>query len=266
MVPNSRIIAPDDRAHALLEPLEMAGDACMERFRRATPRQKSDGSRVTDADVAAEEILIAALAKLFPDDSIRSEESGEAVVGRGPGTWWIDPLDGTDAFIEGLAHWGPTIARHVDGAWEQGALYLPRLGEFWFAAKGAGAWRDGDRLGPQDPPPGDRTAVLYLPSRSHQLGPLPWPGKVRALGSTAAHLAMVAAGSGAAAVVTRWSPWDIGAGSLMVSEAGRHIVDLSGDPVDPMLAPDTPFVATATSMLGDLRATVRAALQHARGT
>jgi len=208
---------------------------------------KDDGSPVTDADRAAEDVLVEALTRAWPGCGIRGEE-GARVDGT-EGTWYVDPIDGTSAFLEGLPTWGPTVALERDGRFELGALWLPRVGELWFAARGAGAWRDDDRL---MPPPLDRvtrTDSLYLPSRFHTRMPIRWPGKVRALGASALHLAYAASGGAAAAVIAAWAPWDIGCGILLVHEAGRTIADLTGQPVDPMQHPGRPFLAGAPAAL-----------------
>lgn len=227
--------------------LRAAGDAAL-RF-GGTPRRswKSDGSPVTEADRAAEEVIVGALEASWPGCAIRGEE-GARVEGT-DGTWYVDPIDGTSAFIEGLPTWGPTVALERDGRFVLGALWLPRVGELWFAAEGQGAWRDDERL---EPPPLEvvgRSDSLYLPSRFHTRMPVPWPGKVRALGASALHLAYAASGGAAATVIAAWAPWDVGCGILLVREAGREVADLTGAPVDPMTRPGRPFLAGAPAAL-----------------
>jgi myo-inositol-1(or 4)-monophosphatase len=160
--------------------------------------------------------------------------------------------------VEGLAHWGPTVCRVVGGRLDVGAFYVPRLDELWFAARGAGAWRDGTRLAPPEPMPPER-ATVYLPSRAHRLPSLPWPGKSRALGSSAAHLAQVASGAAGATVVAEWELWDVGAGVLLVEEAGRVITDLDGLPLDPVGRRGLPLVASARTVTDPLVGAIRAA-------
>ena len=135
-----------------------------------------------------------ALQRAFPNDGIVSEEGSR--VERSGSTWYCDPIDGTSAYVEGLAHWGPTVCRVTEGVLEVGALYVPRLDEFWYARRGGGAWRNRIRLAPGDPGHPSRHHSLFAPSRFHRVSPVPWPGKVRALGSSAAHLALVGAGAG----------------------------------------------------------------------
>ncbi len=244
--------------------LEQAGAVALERFRDVAPERKADGSVVTEADRAAEEVLVDRLSRAFPDDAIRGEE-GARVAGRaGGGTWYVDPIDGTGTFVAQLAYWGPTCCRvDASGALEVGAFYVPRLRELWFALRGGGAWRDGARL---TPPPLAEVAgdtLLMAPSRFHRHGAVPWPGKVRALGSSAAHLALVAAGSAAATVVPRWSLWDVGCGTLLIREAGRVIWDLAGDPVAPERCdPGLPMLAGAPIALRLLSAGLRPAARE----
>jgi fructose-1,6-bisphosphatase/inositol monophosphatase family enzyme len=97
---------------------------------------------------------------------------------------------------------------------------------------------------------------LYLPSRFHRRPPRAWPGKVRALGTTAVHLAQVASGAGRATVIPRWAPWDVACGLLLVEEAGRVVTDMSARPATPLRDPvPLPFVAgdeTAVSFIAEL--------------
>ncbi|MCB9664561.1 MAG: inositol monophosphatase family protein [Alphaproteobacteria bacterium] len=250
----------DPRAEALADLLARAGAAALRRGHEGSVRRKADGSQVTDADLAAHEVLVRGLADLFPRDAVVSEEgAGHGDPAEAEATWWVDPLDGTSAFIEGLAHWGPTVCRVVDGALELGALHLPRLGEHWFAAAGAGAWHDGTPLAPQAAE-GPRTRTVCLPSGSHHLGPLAWRGRSRSLGSSAVHLAQVAAGGAAASIVPLWALWDVGCGVLLVRETGGRVTDLEGADLDVVAHVGTPLVAAHPSVLPNLLGAVRTSL------
>jgi myo-inositol-1(or 4)-monophosphatase len=227
--------------------LRRAGDVALQSFRATTPRSKADGSQVTDADRAAEEIIVEGLSGEYPQMGIVGEE-GTRTTGA-EGTWYVDPIDGTSAFVEGLAHWGPTVCLVREGQIEVGAFHLPRLGETWYAARRLGAFRDDKRLLPIGPEKIQHNDSLYLPSRFHRRAPIPWPGKVRGLGSTAAHLAHTAAGGAAATLVARWALWDVGCGILLVREAHRDLVDLTGGVFDPIDQPGQPFLAGAPAAI-----------------
>lgn len=244
--------------------LQQAGDIALARLRDHTVRYKDDGSKVTDADEAANEVIVSALAQLFPHDRILSEEAEPVGPEDADAVWYVDPIDGTGAYTEGLAHWGPTVARATHGVFDVGAFLQPRLSEFWFAGKGQGAWRDGTRLRPLEPGPSASARTLYVPSRAHHLPAMPWHGKIRALGSSAAHLALVSGGGAAATVIPAWKPWDVGCGILLVEESGRVVTDLSGRRFDPMKAPGTPLVAAARSVLDDLLVAIADTLDRTR--
>ncbi|MEM6930780.1 MAG: inositol monophosphatase family protein, partial [Myxococcota bacterium] len=235
-------------ARELRRLLSHAGDLALRYFGEATSEHKRDGSLVTAADRAVETQLVDELTRAFPDDGIIAEEGARVEPRSGGGTWHVDPIDGTSAFVGGLSYWGPTIARMRDGELEVGAFYVPRLNEFWYAARGEGAWRDDVRLRPDPDPSIHSDSILFAPSKFHLAGPVPWPGKVRALGSGAAHLALVAAGNGVLTALPHWAMWDIGCGVLLVREAGLVIRDVTGAPVDPEAErPGTPFLAGTES-------------------
>lgn len=250
----------DPREEVLRALLTTAGRVALARQAAPDVFSKPDGSEITDADLASDAVLVAGLRAAFPDDAVLSEESGRSGPDDAGAVWMVDPLDGTAAFVEGLAHWGPTVCRVVDGVPEVGGLYLPRTGEWWFASAGRGAWRDGVRLHPDAP--GRRPSTsLYVPSRAHRAWPIGWRGRTRALGCSAVHLALVASGGAAATIIPQWQPWDVAAGLLMVREVGRRVTDLSGADSDPMKT-GQPFLAASDAALAPLVTAIAEAVAH----
>ncbi|MCB9742208.1 MAG: inositol monophosphatase [Alphaproteobacteria bacterium] len=232
----------------------------MQRFRHPEVFRKADGTGVTDADRAAERVLVRGLREAWPEDAVVGEE-GAAVRGSAD-TWYVDPIDGTHAFIEGLAHWGPTVGRvRAQGERHElllGAAYFPRLDEFWFGAKGEGAWRDGRRLEPLAGQAPGRRSVLLVPSRFHRWFEIDFAGKARSLGSTAAHLCLVAGGGACAAFIPAgWSPWDVVGGLTLLVELGGVALSLDGAQVDPVADYSVPFIAGHPATVDALRAAMR---------
>jgi fructose-1,6-bisphosphatase/inositol monophosphatase family enzyme len=241
------------RGRQLRALLEAAGAASLSHLGAGDPRKKSDGTWLTDADLAAESVLLTGLREAWPGDAILSEERGR-LPGSDTARWVVDPLDGTSAFTEGLAHWGPTVARLVGGPGaervDHGALWLPRLGEYYFYEAGQ-AWfgdRPLARLG------GDGPRVIYLPSAFHRHHRVAWAGKARCLGGTAAHLALVARGSARAAIVAPgWSIWDTAVGlSLIEAVGGRALRLVDRAPLDPLRDVGEGFVAGYTGVVEEL--------------
>jgi fructose-1,6-bisphosphatase/inositol monophosphatase family enzyme len=252
-----------ERGARLAGLLRAAGDAALAYVGTVFEvRRKADQSPVTDADLAAEAVLIDGLRRYWPDDGIVSEERGE--IPGGAATWVVDPIDGTSAFTEGIAHWGPTVARLVpDGAGtrvDTGALYLPRLDEHYHVEGGRG-WMNGAPMAPMASLTPNQ--VLYLPSGFHKHFQVEFPGKARCLGGTAAHLCLVARGAAVAVIVPpRWSIWDTAAGLSLIDALGGRAARLSdGAPLDPFRDTGLPFVAgfpdAVEALLQDGRLTTR---------
>lgn len=209
---------------------------------------KADDSPVTAADLAAEAVLLAGLRAHFPDDLLHSEEAGGGRSDDPAVGWWvIDPIDGTSAFTEGLAHWGPTVARYQGGRLDFGAIWLPRLDELYEVEREVEQGRYLARLNGQPLPPLSTLptpSVIYLPSRFHRYGLLNSRCKARCLGGTAAHLAGVARGGSAAAIVAPgWSLWDVAAGIGLLEAVGGAALRFDGEPLDPIRDEGVGFLA-----------------------
>lgn len=185
---------------------------------------------MTEADLIAEQILVEGIEAAFPGDAIRSEE-GMGATGAGGRQWMVDPLDGTGSFLEGLAHWGPTVGLLDEGAPIYGALYWPRTGDYFHAEEGV-AWWDEEPLPKIAVEAPTRRGILYIPSRLHAYVRLGWPGKARNLGSIAAHLALVATGGAAGALIPGgWKPWDVVCGMALLDCVGGEARTFNGDPL-----------------------------------
>ncbi len=105
--------------------LGRAGEEALRRFRDAPAERKADGSVVTEADRAAEEVLLEEITRRFPGDGVVGEEGAQVSPRAGGATWYVDPIDGTSAFLGQLAYWGPTVCRLLDNRLEVGAFFAP---------------------------------------------------------------------------------------------------------------------------------------------
>lgn len=113
-----------------------------------SPQTKSDGSLVTEADLATEEFMIAELQKLFPEDGIVGEEYGfqEGTSGR---LWTIDPIDGTRSFVHGVPLFSTLLAMMDSAGPHLGVTVIPALDEAVWAGRGLGAYhRSGTEIRP----------------------------------------------------------------------------------------------------------------------
>jgi histidinol-phosphatase len=98
---------------------------------------KPDGSPVSATDRLIERLLRELIAEHRPDDRVLGEEEGDT--GSGSRCWVIDPIDGTDAFVNGRRAWGTLIALELDGAPIAGIVSMPALGRRWWGTVDGGA-------------------------------------------------------------------------------------------------------------------------------
>ncbi|MEU6772074.1 inositol monophosphatase family protein [Streptomyces sp. NPDC046759] len=127
---------------------EEAGALLRSRFPDGfVPRPKGRlGDVVTDLDVAAERLVVGRIRERFPHDRILAEESGELAGDGGGRTWLVDPLDGSNNVVIGLAVYVVGIALCVDDTPVVGVVHDPMTGRTWSALRGGGAHGPGGRL------------------------------------------------------------------------------------------------------------------------
>jgi 3'(2'), 5'-bisphosphate nucleotidase len=120
-----------------------AGAAALEHYGgplRIVHKSENDDP-VTQADHAANDVIVAGLQREFPADGLLSEETLDTVrrlsISR---VWMVDPLDGTKGFIEGNGDFAVQIGLVADGTPVVGVVYQPVPGLLHYAARGAGAW------------------------------------------------------------------------------------------------------------------------------
>jgi len=199
-------------------------------------------SIVTWADVTAQDAIVRIVTDHFPDHAILGEE-GVAGAADGPCTWLVDPLDGTSNYAHGIPFACTSVAvRDAEGV-AAAAIFEPFRSELFTAARGGGAWLGDARLSVSDVAALDR-AMVCTGIQADDRAQIEQYGRrivelnmhcraVRGLGSPALCLAYIAAGR-IDAFLERDATyaWDVGAGSLLIAEAGGRIEDLDGGPLN----------------------------------
>ncbi|MES2880440.1 MAG: inositol monophosphatase family protein [Pseudomonadota bacterium] len=202
--------------------------------------QKQVNDFVTEVDQAAEQAIIETLLTAYPGHGIWAEESGrEHGAKDSEFVWIIDPLDGTTNFIHGFPVYCVSIALAVKGKIEQAVVYDPTRNDLFTATKGRGAFLNDRRLrvskrirlqeclistGFPFRPGDDFNAYLGMMGDMMKL-----TTGLRRPGAAALDLAYVAAGYTDGFFETGLQPWDVAAGSLLVTEAGGLVGNFSGD-------------------------------------
>jgi 3'(2'), 5'-bisphosphate nucleotidase len=243
--------AIDSRAAALLEPLTVlvieAGAAILAiRCGALAVETKTDGSPVTQADLAADRIISDGLARLAPDiPSLSEERAGDAKPPFADLFFVVDPLDGTKEFIAGRDEFTVNVALVANGTPILGLVGAPALGLVWRGHVGHGAARvvctasgvtaiEPVRTRPLPSPGAPWIAAV---SRSHgdartDAFIAARPGAVRKTLGSAVKFGRVADGS--VDIYPRLSPtseWDVAAGHAVVVAAGGKVTDGQGQPL-----------------------------------
>jgi myo-inositol-1(or 4)-monophosphatase len=203
------------------------------RAKNVTPQEKSNLSYVTDLDHDLELMIRGRLAERFPDDKLTGEEYA-ASGGSGPRQWSIDPIDGTGNLVHGLPLWAISIGLIDAGEPVLGVIAIPPLGELFWAVKGGGAWRDGERLHARDATEfhnQDNVCVGTNALRAVDTRSL--PGRLRDLGSACCELSFVACNRLQACTFLGEARHDVAAGTVIVAEAGCGFGTIDGRLLSP---------------------------------
>jgi myo-inositol-1(or 4)-monophosphatase len=241
--------------------------AAVSRARRREPSVKADGSLFTGLDSGLDRLWRTRTRERFPLDVLLSEEEGELRPGRR--IWIVDPLDGTTNWNAGIPFYSVSAALAVDGKVCFGGVLLPTLGLSYYTARGRGAYCGPERIRVRQSRELQFDSVVTFCSwRSHDVGLLRLTANVRAFGSTAYHLSLLASGATEGAIELGCRVWDFAAGLLLVEEAGGATfssVPLSELLSSPRVTEIVPvFAAPSERVLRALRSAVKS-FRHQAG-
>ncbi len=213
-----------------------AGTLLLDYFQRKLQvefKSKNQRDPVTEADKKAEELLITGIQRHFPQHGILSEETPETHAPGSDFLWVVDPLDGTNNFINRYPSFGVSVGVLHKGTPVAGALFVPSLlanaGQVLHARVGGGAFV------------GDTPIHVYQDQEPFTRGLMAMPafawrqfrwrrdlrrsqGDVRITGSIACELALVASGVLQYAAFVGPKIWDVAAGVILIREAGGEVL------------------------------------------
>jgi myo-inositol-1(or 4)-monophosphatase len=227
----------DERLSFTRQLARRAGELALDYFNDFTSltiSSKGVQDMASEADVNTEALIEKAITERYPDDNFLGEESVDSFCPQaGKGTWIVDPIDGTQPFVNGIRSWCISIA-YVEGTeMKIGVIFDPVADEMFVAQKGRGASLNGkpiqcnsaqnlgeglvsvgysNRVKPED-------TLLPLTRLLHA------QGMYHRSGSGALSLAYVATGRLIGYFEPHMNSWDFAAGALMICEAGGRIND-----------------------------------------
>ncbi len=195
------------------------GTIALRYYNAVEVQRKPDHSFVTAADVEIEALLRARITASYPEHGILGEEDQPYDLDA-EYVWALDPIDGTTAFVEGIPIWGVSIGLLRRGEPVFGTFYMPAINEWYEAGLDGPALLNGKPIAVRSEDVLDTEAAIYAPSNTHRRYTIRYPGKVRSLGSTAAHMCYVARGKAVGALLGWPKVWDVAAAMAIVRRAG----------------------------------------------
>ncbi len=192
---------------------------------------------VTEADKMSEELILGEISRRYPEHGILSEESA-AKNEQASLRWIIDPLDGTTNYAHGFPFFCVSIALEQGGVVVLGAIYDPTRDDLFFASRARGAYLNGKKLHVSSEHDLSRSLLAtgfpydIRVSQDNNLNFFNAMAKkaqaIRRPGAAALDLAYLASGRIDGFWELKLKPWDTAAGSLLVTEAGGMISDMTG--------------------------------------
>jgi fructose-1,6-bisphosphatase/inositol monophosphatase family enzyme len=238
---------------------DVAAEVIDPRFRALASAQishKGPGDLVTVADREAEVLITDALEAAYPGAVVLGEEATAADAsvlerfGAAEHAFTVDPVDGTKNFVAGSPDHAVMVAELRGGDVVRSWIWQPQHEVAYVAERGAGAWRNGERL--VRPPL--RDAVRGVTSRRTWIGRA--LGTLRALDLTwvccGVDYPQLVEGGADYALYTGTKPWDHAPGSLLLSETGGHIGTFGGAPYRPQEPEPRGLLAAADRATYDL--------------
>lgn len=251
------------------------GAAELERWRKQFKvKEKSRADLVTDADHASQKVVRDHLLSKLPQHAFLGEEE---CVGKkiddtrppadSPPLWIVDPLDGTINYVHDVPAYCVSIGLWMNGEAVVGVILDPRQNELFTAAKGHGAFLNGERIQVSDTALLDNALVStgFPANKDTQKRNLKVWGELasvtrslRRTGSTALNMAYVACGRfDGYWAYDNW-PWDVTGGACLIAEAGGALSAADGQPFDP-------FRMDLIATNGKIQSELFAALTYAEG-
>lgn len=218
-----------------------AGRIFLEATSAEVTSKEGVGNFVTDYDVRVQELIYSRLKQIHPKAVLMGEEDEDHTADLSGDCFIVDPLDGTQNFINGYRHSAVSIGMTRGGEPVLGVVYNPYMDELFWAEKGKGAFCNGKPIRTDSATLSDSVLLFGCSSYNREQTELTFQLlrtlfdqalDLRSSGSAALDLCYVASGRVNLFFEYRLSPWDYCAGSLILTEAGGRVSQWSGDKLD----------------------------------
>ncbi len=250
---------------------EAAGHSLATYYACSTADYKSDGSIVTEADLAMQQALTSALAERFPQVQMLGEEVSEAeqtrVIKGDADYWCLDPVDGTTNFHATVPLFSVSLGLISAGDIVLGVVYDPNRDEYFGAIRGQGFWINGARVERPSQPARLDNCIAFIDFKrlgtalgTSLVQDTPYKSQ-RNIGTCALEWAWLAAGRVNLLLHGRESIWDYTAGVLLTEEAGGKCETFDARPIfKQTLKPRSVIAASNSELFEQWASRVRSAI------
>jgi len=213
-----------------MEVIRRSGKEALFYYGKGNPDIKFDEDLVTEADFHLMEFFQDQLNSHFPKHQVfRNNQTNKDYTHDEKRYLWIfDPLDGVANFQAGIPIWGISLAL-IENFWPVfGIFYMPATGDLFYAQAEKKAFLGKEEIHVSDKKTINDESLLFTYSRFHRHYRSTFPGKIRDLGCTGAHICYVAMGRAEAAVIANESYQDLAASGIILEAAGGKICKIDG--------------------------------------
>lgn len=212
------------------ETVRSSGAEALKLYGKGNQGVKFDEELVTEAELKLTNFFKERLSSIFPGHGVLGDPlpDEDYVHGEKRYLWIHDPLDGVANFQAGIPIWGISLAL-LENFWPVfGVTYMPVTGDLFYAVVGQKAFWGETEVKIPETGEISNESVLLTYSRFHTHFHSAFPGKIRNLGSTAAHISYVIRGRAEAALLSNVSYRDLAAAQIILMAAGGKIHRLDG--------------------------------------
>jgi len=212
------------------EVIRQSGQEALRYYGKGKADVKFDDDLVTDAELLLMDSFQGQLKERFPEHLVfQQDQQNTGYTHEGERYLWIfDPLDGIANFQAGIPIWGNSLAL-LENYWPIfGLFYMPVTDDLFYARAGNTAYRGDQELRISSQKNINDESLLFTHSRFHQYYQSTFPGKIRDLGCTSAHLCYVAMGRAEGAIISHESYQDLAAAQVIAEAAGAKMFKMNG--------------------------------------
>ena len=220
----------DDLERFAIQSIRLSGEEALSYYGKSKTDVKFDEELVTAAELHLRNFFENRLEAAFPEHQVFNNNGADTNYTHEERRylWIFDPIDGVDNFQTGIPIWGISLAL-FENLWPIfGLFYMPTTGDLFHARAERSAFRGKSKINLSMQENVDDESVLLTYSRFHQHYNSKFPGKVRNLGCTAAHICYVAMGRADAALISNESFQDLATVRIIIESAGGKIFRMDG--------------------------------------